>query len=420
LPKPLVARGLDEPLERGLVAAAVEHVARRRGVGKVLRPHQIAAPYLGGVEPEIARDEIDHALGHGGGDRMAHGAVLRGDDLVLRHDAQRCLVGAHAIGPREQTEDLAALDDARARIRGVGPHRGGDAGPHRGQDAVAVGRHLDAERLLARVDIGQERLASARNELDGPPERQRERADGHVILVDVDLDAEAAADVGGDDPDARLAQREELREDGLHHVRDLGRDPHRERACRGLVVGDQAARLERHAGVAARGERARPHAARAGECALDVAGREARLGEGVVAELGMDQWRAGGQPRLRGKHRGQRLVLDLDQRRRVVGGSPALGGHRDDRLADVAHALDGEGEHRAALHPGVVPEDAAVGFAEPGDGVASQHAGDARRSARALEVDAYEARVGVRAADEGGVHHARQRHVVDVAAAPGQ
>ena len=351
---------------------------------------------------------------------MSDGAVLRGDHLVLCHDAQGRVVVPHAIGSREQTKHLATLDDARTRICGVRSDRGGDARPHRGQDSVAVGRDLDADRLLARVDVGQKGFAPARDELDGPAERQRERAGRHVVLVDVDLDAEAAADVGGDDPNALLAQAEELREHGLHHVRDLGRDPHRERARGGLVVGDQASRLERHARVTARRERAHPHAPGVGEGALDVPGGESRLVEDVVAELGMDQGRAGRHRALRREHRGQRLVLHLDQRRRVVGRRPALGGDRNDRLADVAHAIDGERAHGARLHALVVEEDAAIGLAQRGDGVAGQHADDPGRPARAVELDVDEPRVGVDAPNEGGVDHPRQRHVVDVTAAAGQ
>ena len=134
-PQPIVVGGLQEPRQRGLIAAAVEDVAGRRGVGKIFRVHQIAAARLGGIEPEVARDEIDHALGHRGGDRMSHRAVLRGDDLVLRHHAQGRVVVPHAVRPGQQPQHLAALDDARARIRRVRADRGGDARAHRGQDA---------------------------------------------------------------------------------------------------------------------------------------------------------------------------------------------------------------------------------------------------------------------------------------------
>jgi hypothetical protein len=129
-------------------------------------------------------------------------------------------------------------------------------------------------------------------------------AGGHVVLIDVDLDAEAPADVGRDDAHALLAKAEQVREHRLHHVRHLCGDPHRERARGGLVVGEQASRLERHAGVPARRERALPDARSGGEGALDVSRAEPRLVEHVVAELGVDQRRAGRERRVRREHRG--------------------------------------------------------------------------------------------------------------------
>ena len=152
---------------------------------------------------------------------MSHGAVLRGDDLVLRHDAQGGVVVAHAIGAREETEHLASLDHARAGIGGVRPHRRRDRRPHRRQHTVAIGRNLDTDRLLARVNVGQEGLATAGDELDGATEPQGHRAGGHVVLIDVNLDAEAAADIGGDDAETVLGEVEELGEHRLHHVRNL-------------------------------------------------------------------------------------------------------------------------------------------------------------------------------------------------------
>jgi hypothetical protein len=57
---------------------------------------------------------------------MSDGAVLRGDDLVLRHDAKRRVVVPQAIGPWQESKHLAALDHARTRIGGVGPDGRGD------------------------------------------------------------------------------------------------------------------------------------------------------------------------------------------------------------------------------------------------------------------------------------------------------
>ena len=264
-PEAVVLRDLQEPRERGVIAAAVENVAGRGRVREVIGAHEIAAAQLRRIDPEVAGDELDHALGDRGGDRMPHGAVLRGDDLVLRDHTQGGVVVPHAVRAGQETEHLAAFHHARARIGRVGADRRLDRGAHRRQDAVAVRRHLDADGLLAGVDVGQEGLAPARDELHGTAQRQRHRAGGHVVLVDVDLDPEAAADVGRHDAQAVLRKAEELGEHRLHHVRHLGGDPHGERARRRLVVGDEAARLERHPGVPSGRERARPDAMGGGE-----------------------------------------------------------------------------------------------------------------------------------------------------------
>ena len=128
-------------------------------------------------------------------------------DLVLRDHPQRRLVVPDAIGPGQQAQDLTALDDARARIGRVRAHRGGDAGPHPADHPGVVGRHLDLDHLLARVNVGEERLAARGDPLHGSPERERHRDGREVVLVDVDLDPERAADVGRDHPHAMLGAR---------------------------------------------------------------------------------------------------------------------------------------------------------------------------------------------------------------------
>ena len=65
-------------------------------------------------------------------------------------------------------------------------------------------------------------------------------------------------------------------------------------------------------------------------------------------------------------------------------------------------------------------EDAAVRLAEPGGGVAREHADDAGRAPRGVETDADEASVGLGAAHDGDVDHAGQRQIVHVAAPPGE
>src|SRR5439155_7796296 len=117
----VVRRGLQQPRQRRLIAAAVVDVPRRRGVRELLGTHEIAAAHLDGVELEVARDQVDHALRHRGGDRVADRAVLRGDDLVLRDHLEGRVAVPQTVGPGQETEHLATFHDARARIGEYGP-----------------------------------------------------------------------------------------------------------------------------------------------------------------------------------------------------------------------------------------------------------------------------------------------------------
>ena len=62
--------------------------------------------------------------------------------------------------------------------------------------------------------------------------------------------------------------------------------------------------------------------------------------EGFVAGVVVPhRRRAGGERRRGGDHRGQRLVVDLDQLGRVLGLVQRVGDDEGDRVADIAHAL---------------------------------------------------------------------------------
>ena len=121
------------------------------------------------------------------------------------------------------------------------------------------------------------------------------------------------------------------------------------------------------------------HAVGRRERAGHVARGEARLVDQVVAELPVDQGRAGRERRPGVEDGRERLVLDGDSARGVLGGRPGRRGHGDDRLADVADALHGERLHRAGLHAPVVGEHAAIGFAEARRLRTGEHADDVRR-----------------------------------------
>ena len=115
-------------------------------------------------------------------------------------------------------------------------------------------------------------------------------------------------------------------------------------------------------------------------------------------------------------HRGQRLPRDVDQRARILRSVAAVGHDDGDRLTDEARAVAGEQVEVLPAKRGMRRHDRQrpCGLAQVGE---RHDAGDAGRFERARCVDAADARVGVWAADDGGVKHPRQRDVADVAPA---
>ncbi len=119
-------------------------------------------------------------------------------------------------------------------------------------------------------------------------------------------------------------------------------------------------------------------------------------------------------------HGGQRLPLDLDQLARVLGERARSRDHHDDRLALPAGAIDGHRILRGRLHAGKARERADPGRrAHLGDLGAGHHPDNARRALGRARLDAHDLGMSMRAANECGMQHARQRHVVGIGCTPG-
>jgi hypothetical protein len=132
-----------------------------------------------------------------------------------------------------------------------------------------------------------------------------------------------------------------------------------------------------------------------------------------------------------GPHRGsrQRPEIERDQGGRVLGGGPAFRHDDRDRLADMAHLVVGKQrllriEERVLDLRGPFLRQRELGV---GDGRqearevdAGERIDDAWRRGGAGKIDRADARMGKRAAHEGGVQHAGKAEVGDVEAAPGE
>src|SRR5215467_13476625 len=77
---------------------------------------EVAAPDFQRVHADLGSGQLDEPLGHRGRDRMADGAILAHDVLVLEHDACAGAVVRADVRPAGEVDDLVCLDARGARI----------------------------------------------------------------------------------------------------------------------------------------------------------------------------------------------------------------------------------------------------------------------------------------------------------------
>ncbi len=348
---------------------------------------------------------------------MADAAVLAGRGLVLEHDLELGTVVLVLVRPAGQVDDLVALDAAGAREHAEGADAGQVVDLEAEDLAVLRGRDARLDAVLARMDVGDEALQPVGDELDRPAQQQADRHGREVVGVGVDLDAERAAHVLAQHADLFFRQAELATVQVLHHVRRLEAVPHGELAVTRVPVGDLAARLERHAGVAAEDIGLLEDRVGLRKGCVHVADVQLALEAQVVAQLRVDH-RRGRVERGLGVHDGRQLLpFDGQVLQRVLGLHARLGRDRDHRLALPDRAVDRQRVLGRALDAGQVRQRGDPGLAEAREIRAGEHADHARHLAGDRGVDADDAHVRDRRAPIDHVHHARQLDVVDVLAA---
>ena len=285
---------------------------------------KIAPPDLGRIHADLRRGQLDQAFRHRGRDRMADGAVLAHDVLVLKNDAGAGAIIRAGVRAADEIDDLVGLDAAGARIDRIGPDAGQIVDLEGGDRAVALDADLRLDAMIAGVDVGDEAFEPVGDEFDRPLEQFRQRRRRHLVGIDMHLDAERAADVLGDDAHLVLFETEMLGEQVLRHVRRLRALIDGQALLARIPVGDDGARLVGDAGMAAEHEGRLDHGIGLGKTLVRIAGIEHALEGEIVAKLGMDHRRLGIERRFRIGHRGQHLIVDLDQRAGVLGFGAAL------------------------------------------------------------------------------------------------
>jgi hypothetical protein len=248
----------------------------------------------------------------------------------------------------------------------------------------------------------------------------------HILGVQIDLRAEAAADVGRDHAHLVLGQTQHERghEQPLD-VRVLAGDVERIAVVGARVGGVRGARLDGVGDKAVVDDFERGHVRGSGEGLVDR-GLVAETPDvaGVVGRRVVHHRRALLARVARADDRGQLLVIDLHQ----LGGVARLllGFGDDDRdvVADVARFALREAGMRRLLHrlPVDVGDQPAAGQAVDlggGEVVAREDGDDAGRLQRLVLADLLDLGVGVRRAHEIRMGLVRHRHVVGVVARTG-
>ncbi len=253
--------------------------------------------------------------------------------------------------------------------------------------------------------------------LDGPADLARAHARDHRGLGREELRAEAPT--RRQRPDVQLVGRDLQR--ARHHEQVAG-ERQRVRVdhelAGGLVeVRDGADGLQRLAAGAVPAQPVGDDQVGRGEVALDVAEVEAALVGQVRPERLVHQRGTVGEGVHRVDEHRQRRVLHVDERQRVLGEVAAVGDDDRDALPDVADLVQRQAAPRVLGRVGPEVGHRVAQLRGPGAGDHGVHPG---RGLGRRRVDRRDRGVGVRAAQHGGVQHARDGEVADVAAATAQ
>ena len=345
----------ERDLQRRLVVAAVVLQGDRCLVGEGVGGDEVLAAKFNAIHAGVVGDDIHQAFQKEG-----------------RLWPAGATVGVHRDGIGEHGLDVAVdhrgfVDAGKQRCVQVGGHgrgEGGQVGAHVGQGgdaqaqerAVLVDGHFGGADVVAAVRVAHEAFAA----VGGPFHRAAEFAgrpgdDGFFGVV-VDLAAEAAADIRGDD--AQLGFRN-VQHEGAHQqaddVRVLAGGVEGEVAGGCVVVAEGDPGLHGVGDQAVVGQIQLHDMRGAGE---DVVHDRLVADDPVVAEVAghavMNFDGAGFDRVGQVGHGGQIAVVDFQQFGGVFGFLLAGGDDHGDRVADVADLADREDGVRRFGHRGAV------------------------------------------------------------------
>ena len=283
--------------------------------------------------------------------------------------------------------------------------------------AVGVGRDLDSPILIALLRRIGEMFAAILDPFDRTAQQSRCGDRGDVFGINAKLWAKPAADIGRGDAQPAFVEIDVIGQRVLQIVSLLRRGPDLR-----FAVGDlrqDAAAFHGMGGAAVDPKILMHDMGGLGERRVAVAVSDLVGDDPVRGQLAAHRRRAL-DPAI-GRRR-QHVVIDRNQRRRILGDIAVARDHDGDRLADERHFTVGERERPALIelcagirntHHAPLPQ-------HRGEIVERQHGDDARHCAGRDRIDATDQRVRMRAAHEGRVQRAGSGNVIDEARAAGQ
>ena len=183
---------LQHALQGCIIVAGVVGEAHGRGVGKLA--NEVASPQLRGIDPQLARRPLDDALeevgrlGPPGSAISIYRGGVREDRLHLAIDVRRRVL----TGKQRRVQDRR---DAGSERRQVSAHVGCRIDAQREKLPVLVERQLGRGDVIASVRVRQKRLAALGGPLDRPADALARPHERGLLRIQIDLGAEAAADV---------------------------------------------------------------------------------------------------------------------------------------------------------------------------------------------------------------------------------
>ena len=341
-------RRVERRIHCGRVVAAVVGNADGVRIRHRSGGDQVASAKRDPVEAVLVRGEVDQPLDHIDDLGPAGAAIHRRGRGIGQHRASAEVDRGDAVDPLGHREPLAkrqVVDREGSEVDRV------DA-PQGEETAFRVEGQRGLRDEVAGMAVGEEALAPVGGPLDGPsrspcgPGHQRELRRKGVP------GAEIAAHVAEHRPAALDRNSKGGREASPRLYRAAPGARAQGVAARGKVVfPDDHPRLQWRTGHAVDPALEGHHVGRTREGRIGRRPVAHLAGEGqVVRAAGPEARRAVGQGGPRVRHRRQGLVVHLDPLARIGGGPRGLGHDQRDRLAAVAHGIDGQRRVRGHGH----------------------------------------------------------------------